>query len=142
MPPPVFAAASTYSIDDWTARPIARTLHAIRRLADGATFEHRELALGGEGPWIDGAPIVAAAAKRGSGVYVAAYGTGMVLVQLDPGGALEYAFWDGVQWSPWTPLDAPAGPARDALAGSTPVAGERPAIMWMEGATIVGAPLP
>ena len=138
-PPSVFATDTAFPIDDWTVRPVGRTLHAIRRV--GTAYEHRQLALGSDGPWTAGAAIPDSAAAGGSGVYAAAYGTGMILVEITSSNGLAYTFWDGTAWTAWRPLAVPST-MLTALAGSTPRDGERPAIMWQEPGEIAGAWLP
>lgn len=138
-PPSVFASSQSQGINDWTATVAGTTAHAVRHLGD--KFEHRTFTLGGA--WSDGAAIPDQAVKHNDGVFLGAYGDGLVLLGIadTPGDPIVYTTYDGLAWTPWATL-VPSGGSRSFLSGYAPPIGAKPAIIWTEGGNITGALLP
>lgn len=143
IPPSVFNGDKPSGLDDWTGASAGGTIHVVRRL--GGTFESRVFSAGNV--WLDGAPIPAESTLGDSGLFLAPYGDGLILVALGApdGNKIRYTAFDGAAWSDWTTLtDVPA--SRRSLSGFAPPPPARPALVWTEklaGATsIVGVLLP
>lgn len=140
-PPSVFASNNnSFQLNDWAVARLGNQLHAIRRTS-GAVFEHRSFVLGSEGAWSTLAPPAQRAANDGTGLVLVPYGTGLLAAQTS-GTAIDYAFFDGIAWSPWTP--AVTATASRIAAGSGGASG-RPALIWETPGTqttIAGVLLP
>ena len=138
-PPSAFATDQTFGLDDWNAAPIGTTMHAVRRL--GSFFDHTQLPSGGV--WSNGAAIPPKASDGDSGLFLAPYGVGLVLVDIGsaPGSPLNYTVFNGTSWSDWAEL-VPANHQRSYISGFAPEKGAKPAIIWVEDGNIRGALLP
>jgi hypothetical protein len=138
-PPTAFSTDQNFGLNDWNAAPIGTTVHAVRRL--GGFFEHTSLPSGGS--WTLGAALQPAGTDADSGLFLAPYGAGLVLVAIgsSPGSPIVYSAFDGSTWSGWATL-VPAGSQRTWISGYAPPGATRPAIIWMENGYITGALLP
>ena len=82
-----------------------------------------------------------------SGLFLAPYGDGLVLMALGPnqGSTVVYTAFAGGSWSAWAQLVDVNSPAA-WLSGFTPATGAKPAVIWTAPATsgyaIAGALLP
>lgn len=148
-PPGVFGDTppAEFDVNDWRAVLDDTRLHVVRRRGDGA-YQHRMIDLA-TSVWSDGGAIPPLASNPGAGLYLARYGAGLVLVAIDSaaGNAVRYTAWSSTtnNWSAWHPLVTTPS-TRNFIAGSAPVDGERPAVIWTESTgapyDIVGVELP
>jgi hypothetical protein len=138
-PPTAFATDQTFGLNDWNAAAIGTTVHAVRRL--GGFFEHTSLPSGGS--WTLGQAIPAAGTDADSGLFLAPYGAGLVLVAISgsPGSPIVYSAFNGTSWSTWATL-VPAGSQRTWISGYAAPGAARPAVIWMESGYINGVLLP
>lgn len=139
--------AQGMELADWMAAIHGGKVHLVRRLGGtGDVYQHRifdPLAR----TWSSGTPIPAQASVPGSGLYLAPYGDGLLLVAIaaDVDSRIRYSYWDRSTWSAWRTLIA--GPAnRTTLGGATPDDGTAPALVWTQPDVgvfkIAGARLP
>jgi hypothetical protein len=138
----VFADNDTgFGLDDWSATVAGGTVHAVRRLSDG-TFEHRIM-----DPtaftWGPGAALVgpppALGTLQDSGLFVAPYGDGLVLLALsnDHSSILYTAYGASAgTWSGWLPLTTTVTLPTYLAGYAPPVASvltwQKPAIVWTQ----------
>ncbi len=134
-PPSVFATDFVFDLDDWAAVVLGGAVHAVRR--GPSTFEHRVMTTPSTSStaWRDGAPIPAQQTLGASGLFLAPYGPGLVLVAISSdGGSVLYTAFDGTAWSPsWETLSFTTGGA-NFLGGFAPESGPRPAVIWTQAA--------
>ncbi len=139
-PPPVFPTNQSVGLDDWTAAVASGVVHAVRRVGD--SFDHQ--VLGADFRWTAGPMIGSVTTVQDSGLFLAPYGAGMILVALTTDG-IVYTVLQGTTWSMWANLDVPAA-SRNYLSGFAPEGSPSPALIWTEAAgssfTITGAALP
>ncbi len=150
-PPSVFGTSEGFDLDDWTATVLGPQVHVVRRVAATGAFEHRILGL--TGSFVDpitsvaGGAIPAMPTLPASGLFLAPYGDGLVLLALGPdaGITVVYTAYDGSSWSAWSQLVASGVPST-FLSGYAPGGGAKPAVIWTQEAgssyAIAGALLP
>jgi hypothetical protein len=134
-PPSVFSTNEASGLDDWTGTVAGGKAQAVRRL--GGTFEHR--VLDSNNDWTDGAPIPDEPTLADSGLFLAPYGDGMVLVALsaDGGSKVRYTAFSGASWSGWHTLVSTMTTSA-YLGGFAPPPPARPAVIWTETGSVDG----
>jgi hypothetical protein len=149
-PASVFTSSSDMDIDDWSTVIAGGKLHAVRRIgASSDTYEHRVYDLG-TGAWSFGGGIPVEAGRAASGMFLAPYGDGIVLVAIRGDTAHEVrATQYSLTLNNWTPWITVVGGTVDRtfIAGGIAEDGSQsPVVLWAQpnGATldIAGAQLP
>jgi hypothetical protein len=133
--PPLVFSNDTAGQDpnDWTAAVQGGAVHAVRR--SGSAFDHRVMTTprASSSAWSDGPAIPSWPTQAGSGLFLAPYGAGLILLALDASGSnLLYTAFDGGSWSPWTTLAGTGtdGAGASYLSGFAPASGAKPAVIW------------
>lgn len=140
-----FPAPLTFGIDDWSAAVLNGQVHVVRRIAGSNGFEHA--VVNSAGVASPGGTVVPTPTTAGSGLFLGAYGDGLVLAALDANAAgnVIYTAFDGKHWSGWATL-VTIGATGSYLAGFAPEGAGRPAVIWTQAAgtsyAIAGALLP
>ena len=139
-PPTAFSTDQTFGLDDWNATVLGSDVHAVRRI--GQAFEHQVFTAGSQS-WAPGPAIPPRATVGDSGLFLAPYGDGLILAAVSPdtGNPILYTAFDGAQWSNWATVVLAHTP-RTYLSGYAPGRSTKPALLWTEGAQVMGALLP
>jgi hypothetical protein len=129
IPPSAFASGASIGFDDWTGAVQNGAVHVVRRTDSG--FDHAILPSVG-GAWMPGGSIEPLSTLPDSGLFLAPYGDGLILVALSPddGSQLVYTYYDGSTWSMWSFLTQPSSDQRNYVSGYAPASGAKPAVIW------------
>lgn len=129
-PPRVFFTDQSFGLDDWAATIAGGKVHAVRRLKNA--FEHQSLS-DASGGWSAAGAIPAEATLGNSGLFLAPYGSGLILVALsdDAGSKIRYTAFDGALWSAWATLSKNTA-SRNFIGGFAPESGPKPAVIWSQ----------
>jgi hypothetical protein len=138
-PPSVFSSDQSFDLDDWTSVALGGQVHVVRRITGSNAFEYQVLTLTGSPTApvtsIPGPGIPPKATLPASGLFLAPYGDGLVLVALGPnnGDVVLYTAFDGNLWSDWAQVVA-VGNSTSYLSGYAPDSGAKPAVIWTQPA--------